>query len=322
MPHGIEQNDMMFWNGEEPWHGLGESVADALDSEEACARIAPWRVEQATVQVGGKDVPGYRANIRSDDGTVLGIVSEKYVPLQTREAFAFTDELIRQAGSEARYETGGTLFGGRRVWMLAKLGTGMLIGDLVSRFICVSTGHDGRTPLIAANTDVRVVCNNTLEMANASAPRSWSCKHKGDVQGRVNEAARILGLNNAYWSALEARAEEFHGMKIAEDQLTQILDTMFPVAEEAPKRTTTRLVLLRDTFLELYETKPDLAEHRGTAWGVYNAFTDMALHMAPARKTSVWAEKRFESFIDGNDLVQRAQRAIEAVRDNALAIAA
>jgi hypothetical protein len=47
---------------------------------------------------------------------VLGIVSDEYEVVDNIEAFGFLDALI---GSELYFETAGSLWGGRRVWVLA-----------------------------------------------------------------------------------------------------------------------------------------------------------------------------------------------------------
>ena len=57
---------------------------------------------------------GFKANLREDTGEVLGIVSDEYEVVDNRDAFRFLDALI---GSELHFETAGSLWGGRRVWV-------------------------------------------------------------------------------------------------------------------------------------------------------------------------------------------------------------
>ena len=112
--------ETMFYVRTTPWHGLGTRVEEALTSQDALHYSGlDWKVEQEPLMTGTfKDVPGFKANIRSDNGTVLGVVSNRYQVVQNEEAFAFTDELI---GEGVVYETAGSLNGGRKVWLLAKL---------------------------------------------------------------------------------------------------------------------------------------------------------------------------------------------------------
>lgn len=56
-------------------------------------------------------IPGYRANVRSTDDAVLGVVSDRYRIVQNEEAFQFTDDLL---GEGVTYETAGSLQGGKK----------------------------------------------------------------------------------------------------------------------------------------------------------------------------------------------------------------
>ena len=118
MPANVES---MFSVREKPWHGLGTIVAEAPDSSAALELAGlDWTVTQKDIATadGGKVIPGFKANVRELDDKVLGIVTDRYKVVQNTEAFAFTDALL---GEGVRYETAGSLQGGRRIWLLAKL---------------------------------------------------------------------------------------------------------------------------------------------------------------------------------------------------------
>lgn len=86
--------ESMFYAGrEKPWHGLGTQVEKAPTSADAL-RLAglDWTVQRKPIQVcGGRKVDNFFANVRSSDGAVLGVVSDRYQVVQNAEAFAFTD---------------------------------------------------------------------------------------------------------------------------------------------------------------------------------------------------------------------------------------
>ena len=80
MPANVET---MMYVREKPWHGLGTMVAEAPTSADAL-RLAglDWNVRQEEVRdLRGKAIPGYRANVRESDESVLGIVGERYIIL-------------------------------------------------------------------------------------------------------------------------------------------------------------------------------------------------------------------------------------------------
>lgn len=126
MPANVET---MFSVRETPWHGLGRIIMDAPASREALELAGlDWQVESRNIYSGtGAMIPGYRANVRSTDDAVLGVVSDRYRIVQNEEAFQFTDDLL---GEGVTYETAGSLQGGKKVWMLARLPRKYLIaGD-------------------------------------------------------------------------------------------------------------------------------------------------------------------------------------------------
>ena len=105
MAHMIES---MFSVREKPWHGLGTIVMEAPASAGALKLAGlDWTVVQEPVYTDNQElIKGYKANVRSSDGKVLGVVSDRYRVVQNTDAFSFTDELL---GKGVRYETAGAM---------------------------------------------------------------------------------------------------------------------------------------------------------------------------------------------------------------------
>lgn len=162
MPANVES---MFYVRQAPWHGLGKQVEQALSSEEALKEAGlDWTVVQRPIQTNNQmEIPGYKANIRDTDNRVLGVVTDRYKIVQNHEAFAFTDELL---GEGVRYETAGSIQNGKKVWLLARLPENYIIsGESISPYLVFSNSHDGSGSIKVAMTPIRVVCQNTLNLA-------------------------------------------------------------------------------------------------------------------------------------------------------------
>lgn len=188
--------ETMFSVRETPWHGLGRIVMDAPASREALELAGlDWQVESRNIYSGtGAMIPGYRANVRSTDDAVLGVVSDRYRIVQNEEAFQFTDDLL---GEGVTYETAGSLQGGKKVWMLARLPRKYLIaGDQVEPYLVIFNSHDGSSGVKVAMTPIRVVCQNTLNLALNTAKRSWTARHTENVLLRVQDARETLQLDS------------------------------------------------------------------------------------------------------------------------------
>ena len=302
--------ETMFYVREKPWHNLGNRVEEAPTSADAL-RLAglDWTVKQHPVQlVGGVVIPGYKANTRSTDKRVLGIVSDRYKIVQNTEAFSFTDELI---GGDVRYETAGSLQHGKRIWLLAKMPQTKVAGDEVDPYLCFTNTHDGTGSIRVCMTPIRVVCNNTLNVALNTARRSWSACHTGDMEAKLTEARTCLELAGMYMNELNNYADQLANTKVTEDGVNTLLDNLFPETEEITERKKKTIEKTKEEFYVCY-MRPDIAKFLGTAWGVVNAMSDMVCHSEPHRKTNSYQANNWGRIMDGHKLLDRTVELLTA----------
>ncbi len=183
------------------WHRLGKVIDSAPTSEEAIKLACmDWRVEKcllyARVPSGGDaSVPDQFGLVRTDTNAVLGTCSAQYRVFQNSEAFEFMDSLVGE--KLAMYETAGSLFGGRKVWMLARIPKEYKVGgqDVVNPYTLLTTTHDGTGSLRMIPTGVRVVCANTLSLAlRGQDAVGVRIVHRPKLKQRVEEARASLGI--------------------------------------------------------------------------------------------------------------------------------
>lgn len=305
MSHNVES---CFSVREKPWHGLGTIIQEACNSEEALHFAGlDWEVKQQPVLYNGKET-GYQFNIRSSDDTVLGVVGGRYKPVQNREAFAFTDELI---GGDVRYETAGSLANGKRVWMLAKMPDTKIFDDVVEPYLCLTNGHDGFSSMKVCMTPVRVVCQNTLNMALSTAKRTWNVRHSGNIESKLAEAQHTLGLANQYMKSFAAEAEELYKIKVSPSDFVTLATTLFPITAEMSARKEESQIILQNQLKAAWDMD-DLGNIRGTGWGFMNAVSDMTTHRPPARKTDNYQENMFIYTIDAPTILDQALKLLKA----------
>ena len=294
--------ETMFYVREVPWHGLGKRVEEAPNSREAIIMAGlDWEVEQRPIYDSfGREIPKYKANTRNTDNSVLGVVTDKYQIVQNAEAFEFTDSLIDEG---VTYETAGSLKNGKTIWLLAKMPEQKILDDNFDPYICFTNTHDGTGSIKICMTPIRVVCNNTLNLALNTANRSWSTKHMGNMTLKLEEAKHTLGLANNYMTALAEEADKLANMKISDAELEAIFDAMFPVDFEKDSRRKIENINTMKTNLFRCYAMPDINQYRGTVWGVINAATDLAAHIAPARMTSNYQENNWGRIMGGHPFV-------------------
>lgn len=300
--------ETMFSVREKPWHGLGTIIQEACNSEEALHLAGlDWEVRQEPVLYNGKET-GHKFNVRSSDNTVLGVVGARYKPVQNQNAFAFTDALI---GGDVRYETAGSLANGKRVWMLAKMPDTKIFDDVVEPYLCLTNGHDGFSSMKVCMTPVRVVCQNTLNLALSKASRTWNVRHSGNIENKLAEAQHTLGLASQYMDTFALEAEELYKIKVTPKDFAELADKMFPITEEMGKRKEEAQILLQSQLREAWDMD-DLGNIRGTGWGFMNAVSDMTTHRPPARKTDNYQENMFIYTIDAPVILDQALKLLKA----------
>lgn len=298
-----------------PWAGMGESITEAPNSAEAIKLAGlDWEVKQqpSFIMIDDKPVKtGDIINYRDSDNSILGTVKDRYQVVQNHEAFEFTDALIENG--DARYETAGSLFGGKVVWMLAKLPSDSVLGDEMDRYLLFSNSHDGSRAVTVTTTNIRVWCSNTLNMALANAKRKWTFVHKGDMDSKLDEARKSLILADSYNEEFKKQAEKLATKKVSVEQARKILDAIFPLPnEDISKTKLAHMVQLRENFIKCYNAD-DIADYKGTAWGMVNAFSDMIYHGgATLRQTKGYEENRLASVISGNTMFDKAYSLILA----------
>ena len=330
MSHGITTNDQMFSVRRAPWHGLGvvleeypRSIDDALDR----AGLG-WKVTHGDVLVvkepewtddfGTKHaaelIPamGFKANLREDTGEVLGIVSDEYEVVDNRDAFRFLDALI---GSELHFETAGSLWGGRRVWALARLPEYIeLGGDQSATYVYVANSHDGSMAVTAAATPIRIVCANTLGAAlrqsedGARAERTFRFRHTGNLQAKFAEARQVLGMTINYQAQFKALADRLALETISDGTLERRVlrhlwvtddENLGRRARENRERTIERVLAI---FRGRGSAGDTTGNSPGTKWTAFNAIAE---HLDYGRRYTARTNQVQRSFED-TALKQRA----------------
>ncbi len=222
MAHEITSSDhMVSANNVTPWHRLGTIVAGLPTATEAltAAKLA-WQVVQEPVFDGDmKQVAAYQLNRRSDNREVLGIVPKGWQPVQNERLLEIA-EALAQVDSDYRpvIETAGSLRGGRIVWALVKIGERQFADSEHRSYLLLSNGHDGMRAVTGRLTDVRVVCANTLKMAETDAARLYVTHARG-VDVRLKNAIETIGWANATTRATFAIYEALAATKITADHV-------------------------------------------------------------------------------------------------------
>lgn len=304
--------ETMFYVREKPWHGLGTQVKEAPTSSEALIYAGlNWQVTQEDVYTeNGRKIFGYKVNTRSTDETALGIVSDRYKVVQNEDAFRFTDDLL---GEGVVYETAGALQGGRKVWMMARMSEKYIIaGDEITPYMVVMNSHDGSSGIKVAMTPIRVVCQNTLNLALNTAKRIWTTKHTENVMSRVYEAKETLSLAGQYMGELGRGIDELSQIKLPDRKALEFMQAFFPITTDMTDAQRKNNMRLLEDLKSRYWDAPDLAHVGKNGYRFINAVSDFATHAAPIRRTENYRENLFLRTVEGNPLIDKAYKMVLA----------
>jgi phage/plasmid-like protein (TIGR03299 family) len=212
-----------------PWQRVGRSLSPAAATDPNLAiREAglDWTVSRVDLRTADTldPVTDFSAIRRSDTNRILGVVGADYEPFQNAGLFQVFSDLAQvgrdDGGLPFSIDTAGSFSGGKVVWALAHLpDLGIRIGDDESKtYLLVSNGHTGNKTLIIAPTTIRVICRNTLAMAEAQARHNrskpglaggFTIKHTHQIHESVNQAKNAFAavirdhaITKAAWNRL------------------------------------------------------------------------------------------------------------------------
>jgi len=337
MAHNLEEKNgqvAFALRGAPAWHNLAQTTFGADDQVTTAqmldgALLSKWdvRLEDIALPEGYTcDKPSYlvvRDNpFTAGERNVLATVGDRYHPYQNEELFAFGDNLLDGGGY---WESAGSIKGGRQVFGSLKLDKQIVldpsgIADKTDTYLLVTTSHDGSSAIQAMTTPVRVVCQNTLNMALAGMKQSYKVRHTATAGGRVDQARLALGLTFNYLDKFEEEAQALFATTISDKQFHDIVKALYPVpADDAGKASVTKYESKIDTISDLYFTSPTQFGIKGTAWGAYNALTERVDYFRAGRmvKGATNAQDNQSASASGFDAQATAEknRILSAVKE-------
>ena len=221
---------------EEAWHKLGIVVEDAPSVDEAYELSGlNWNVElkPSFINIGDKAVAtGDFAVVRDKDNSIFGTVGDRYTPYQNKEAFEWCRPLVES--DFWHMESAGSLKGGRVCWSLLKQGeTEVVSGDNLKQYLLLTWSHDGSKSVMVAPTTIRVVCNNTLQMALAGNKDISKVRHTSTMSMRLDEIRKLYDMT---CESFKSQQEAFNilldkQIETPEEYINRIMSEVFGVSE-------------------------------------------------------------------------------------------
>lgn len=268
------------------WHGLGKVLPGYMTGNEILTEAGlDWRVDLVPTLYTKADgslsaIKDRKTVVRDDTQEALGIVGSQFVPLQNKEFASWMDGITANG---AKFESAGSLFGGKRIWALANVAASfeVLPGDWVNTYILLSNSHDGSLKFRFLPTSVRVVCNNTFTAAS-SAEGGFSIRHDSSMTRKLEEAQRLLAVAND-WAGRQQTESKALLKGMGPREFAEFMEGFLRKIPEGAPRGTMQKGILKS----MESPENNLPGMAGTAWQVYNAVSEWIDHsgrMSPENK--------------------------------------
>jgi len=332
MAHGITERDGVFAVRDAGWHGLAKALPDYPTREEAKAIAHPWepitepvyrRVPQVTadgdLMEHYEEVEDFHAVVRSDDGNTLG-VTPKTIPVISNETMYDIAEAIEgEDKGSVKYETGGSLYGGRKVWLLLRLTEPLIIrgdprGEVIP-YYALQDDKTGKGSFRGQATMTKIVCDNTSKAADWDAQVRGTelvFRHTTNIKDRIEEAKEALAGWRSSVQAFRLQAEHMVTLDVTKEQREIFLERFIPMPP--PHTISPRVVANVEEARSVMRGILDGPTCEGTAYTAYGLAQASVEYLNHYRKAQT-AESRFKrAYLDRSRITADAvELALEVV---------
>lgn len=313
----FEDGTAAFFSNRIPaWHTLG-IVTDGAQTAEEALKIAylDWEVFKSKNPIG-VEVPNqvgnksseillkdkfltYRYHPKTGTPQALGVVGNRWTPVQNIEAFEFLNDITDESG--AVFETAGALGNGEKVFMTMKLPESILIGgvDVVNMNLLAWNTHDGSSSFNVVVTPIRVVCQNTLAMAIANNKGTFTARHTSNVAGKIQIARETLGMTFKYVKGFEEEAETLYRQSFTDKKFRELVETLVPISTDTA-RAESLAINTREEMFSLWKA-PTQENIAGTKWAAYNAIVEYSDWAKPVRSSNQAVARATRTIIGQQD---------------------
>lgn len=295
------------------WHGQGRVLHDYPGSWDEAAKAAgldwePVKQPLYSRSLSGMDEHGepvyeyaphgdHAFITRSDTGAILDVQNSSY-EIIPNSAMGEVVEAFLGADNHIRYDTAGSLYGGRKVWALAELDEPIHIGNDPSQtatYLALLNSHDGSSALQAIATSVRIVCSNTWKASEAQGERNghaYRFKHTKAWRDRLSEAKDAIMFGRKESAEMVEALEHLTTVRLTARQ-TELFVTEFvpmPVAQVVSDRVVNNVETARKAIRDILAS-PTCEGITGTAYGCVQAAGEYLDHLRTYKTYSSYVNR-------------------------------
>lgn len=246
------------------------------------------------------DVPAFGVQ-RDSDSKVLGVVGNRYEPIQNERIASFTDLLVDTGKSSLAGMGEG--FGGSKVYTVVKMDGDLTIPGMpdesMGGFLIVHNSHDGSTAMTAQVMAVRWACTNGLIALVPGLTHTVKVRHSGNIDIKMVEANRLMTQATGYLRGLELLVPKMLATPVNREMGEELLEQLVPIPVETKDnvRSVRNAERRQDEVRQNWLHSENLNDIRNTAWGFHNSVveTDQWVTANRRRRTRTSMERLMQS---------------------------
>lgn len=291
------------------WFDCGKDIRTATSIQEALQMSGlDYEVVKAPIYLSsGYRIPNQFCTKKKGTNDTFGIVGKDFTIVQNSEAFAFVDSIIPEG---LTFEKAGET--SWMNWIIASLPEQYVLGDKMVPYIIFQNSHTGGSTLRASISPLRLACSNQFTIAWKDAAAKIALRHTTSVIDRMHSAQEVLSMAAEHMDVFRQHAEKMAITKVSENGMNALVEALFPISENDSTRKVNSMEAQRLQFKHAYE-EDDLANFRGTQWGLLNAYSDFITHKEPGRSTDKAKESKFINVTMNTGLMEKFIDMMESV---------
>jgi len=208
---------------------------------------------------------------RTDTNQHLGVVGERYRPIQMEEMVDVLNRASNIVDSGIQHVGYTMSRGGRKVLIQSKLSETINVdGDEVDPYFYTMIDNTGMGSNKTIPSTLRIACDNALHMLTIS---SDTCsRHSSIFDTRVETMVGNIAQSIQAAKNFNDTMKKLKGIKYTRDEMVKLTQRLIPVEKEE----STKRALKRERIVELFESgRGNVGE---TRWDALNAITEYETH--------------------------------------------
>lgn len=228
---------------EPAWHALGTVIDKPVGTEEfkklaLLSGLNERKVHANEIESKFPFVNDQYFTVRTNPVTgeeeILAAVGSRYEVFTTDELMSLGEHIT---GGAYRWETMGAMGNGTNIFGSLVHADDIVLdpngsADTIKRYLLLHTTHDGSGNVRAKDTPVRVVCQNTLDLAIGGKGTVYKIRHTKNMRDRLEEAKKIMGFAAEYDAVFEAEAQKLFAVSVTDAKFEEMIQKAFPKPDD------------------------------------------------------------------------------------------